>query len=62
LKHLEQGLLILSRICRAVNIAIYVLSFFDAEFMPSEGKLGEMLQTVYQIKLNGLEYLFNNKS
>ncbi len=23
-----------------------------------EGKLGEMLQAVYEIKLNGLEYLF----
>ncbi|MFH0725184.1 MAG: DUF3820 family protein [Pseudomonadota bacterium] len=24
-----------------------------------KGKLGQMLQTVYEIKLNGLEYLFN---
>ncbi|MDM8537781.1 DUF3820 family protein [Desulfobacterales bacterium HSG17] len=24
-----------------------------------EGKLGKMLQAVYEIKLNGLEYLFN---
>jgi len=25
-----------------------------------EGKLGEMLRTVYEIKLNGLEHLFEN--
>jgi uncharacterized protein (DUF3820 family) len=34
----------------------YVVWFAGQGFPP--GKLGEMLQTVYEIKVNGLEYLF----
>lgn len=34
----------------------YVVWFAGQGF--PEGKLGEMLQTVYDIKVNGLEYLF----
>ena len=32
--------------------------WFAGQGFPS-GKLGEMLQTVYEIKVNGLEYLFD---
>lgn len=35
----------------------YVVWFARKGF--PRGKLGEMLQTVYEIKLNGLEYLFD---
>jgi len=35
----------------------YVVWFSRKGF--PEGKLGEMLNIVYEIKLNGLEYLFN---
>jgi hypothetical protein len=34
----------------------YVVWFAGKGFPP--GKLGRMLQTVYEIKVNGLEYLF----
>jgi len=34
----------------------YVVWFAQQGFPP--GKLGEMLQAVYEIKVNGLEYLF----
>ena len=34
----------------------YVVWFAGQGFPP--GRLGEMLQTVYEIKVNGLEYLF----
>jgi uncharacterized protein (DUF3820 family) len=34
----------------------YVVWFSQQGFPP--GKLGEMLQSVYEIKVNGLEYLF----
>ena len=34
----------------------YVI-WFNSKGFP-EGKLGRMLQTVYEIKVNGLEYLF----
>lgn len=34
----------------------YVVWFAGQGFPP--GKLGNMLQTVYEIKVNGLEYLF----
>lgn len=34
----------------------YVVWFAGQGF--PEGKLGQMLQTVYEIKVNGLEYLF----
>lgn len=35
----------------------YIVWFAGQGFPP--GKLGEMLQAVYEIKLNGLEYLFD---
>jgi len=35
----------------------YVIWFAGQGF--PEGKLGEMLQTVYAVKVNGLEYLFD---
>ena len=35
----------------------YVVWFAGRGF--PEGKLGEMLRTVYEIKVNGLEYLFD---
>jgi hypothetical protein len=35
----------------------YVVWFHQEGFPP--GELGEMLGTVYEIKLNGLEYLFD---
>lgn len=35
----------------------YLVWFAGKGFPP--GKLGEMLQEVYEIKLNGLEYLFD---
>lgn len=34
----------------------YVVWFASEGFPP--GKLGRMLQTIYEIKVNGLEYLF----
>ena len=34
----------------------YVVWFHQKGF--PEGKLGEMLQTIYEVKVNGLEYLF----
>lgn len=34
----------------------YVVWFASKGFPP--GKLGQMLQTIYEIKVNGLEYLF----
>jgi hypothetical protein len=38
----------------------YIVWFSQKGF--PEGKLGEMLQAVYEIKLNGLEYLFKDAS
>jgi uncharacterized protein (DUF3820 family) len=35
----------------------YVVWFAQEGFPP--GKLGDMLRTVYEIKVNGLEYLFS---
>ena len=35
----------------------YVVWFAQQGF--PQGKLGDMLRTVYEIKVNGLEYLFN---
>ena len=35
----------------------YVVWFAGQGFPP--GKLGDMLRTVYEIKVNGLEYLFD---
>ncbi len=47
---------------RLVDLPERYLVWFSQKGFPG-GKLGEMLQAVYEIKLNGLEYLFNqNKS
>ncbi len=43
--------------CRLVDLPEpYVVWFSQKGFPP--GKLGEMMQIVYEIKVNGLEYLF----
>lgn len=42
---------------RLVDLPEPYLVWFSRNGFP-EGKLGKMLQTVYEIKLNGLEYLF----
>ena len=46
---------------RLVDLPEPYLVWFSQKGFP-EGKLGEMLQAVYEIKLNGLEYLFKNAS
>ena len=46
---------------RLVDLPEPYLVWFSHKGFP-EGKLGEMLQTVYEIKLNGLEYLFKEAS
>lgn len=38
------------------NIPVSYLEWFNREGFP-KGKLGQQLQTLYEIKLNGLEYL-----
>ena len=42
---------------RLVDLPEPYIVWFSQKGFP-EGKLGEMLQAVYEIKLNGLEYLF----
>ena len=42
---------------RLVDLPEQYIVWFSQKGFP-EGKLGEMLRTVYEIKLNGLEYLF----
>lgn len=42
---------------RLVDLPEPYIVWFSQKGFP-EGKLGEMLRTVYEIKLNGLEYLF----
>jgi uncharacterized protein len=44
---------------RLVDLPEPYLVWFSRKGFP-EGKLGEMLQAVYEIKLNGLEYLFKD--
>jgi uncharacterized protein (DUF3820 family) len=44
---------------RLVDLPEPYLVWFSQKGFP-EGKLGEMLQAVYEIKLNGLEYLFKD--
>jgi len=49
---------------RLVDLPEPYVVWFSQQGFPS-GKLGKMLQTVYEIKVNGLEYLFEplrNKS
>ncbi len=43
---------------RLVDLPDTYVVWFSQKGFP-EGKLGEMLRTVYEIKLNGLEYLFD---
>lgn len=38
------------------NLPVAYLEWFQRKGFP-EGKLGVLLQTIYEIKLNGLEYL-----
>ena len=38
------------------NLPVSYLEWFNRKSFP-EGKLGVLLQTLYEIKLNGLEYL-----
>ncbi|MDD4274018.1 MAG: DUF3820 family protein [Desulfobacter postgatei] len=45
---------------RLVDLPEPYLVWFSRKGFP-EGKLGRLLQTVYEIKLNGLEYLFKQK-
>ncbi|MEI7815811.1 MAG: DUF3820 family protein [Desulfuromonadales bacterium] len=42
---------------RLVDLPEHYVVWLAGEGFPA-GKLGEMLQTVYDIKVNGLEYLF----
>ena len=44
---------------RLVDLPEPYLVWFSQKGFP-ESKLGEMLQAVYEIKLNGLEYLFKD--
>ena len=46
---------------RLVDLPEPYLVCFSQKGFP-EGKRGEILQTVYEIKLNGLEYLFKDAS
>ncbi len=41
-----------------VELPEHYVVWFAQEGFPS-GKLGDMLRTVYEIKVNGLEYLFD---
>ena len=40
------------------NLPVSYLEWFQRKGFP-EGKLGMLLQTLYEVKLNGLEYLLN---
>lgn len=43
--------------CRLVDLPEPYVVWFSQKGFP-EGELGELLRTVYEIKVNGLEYLF----
>ena len=43
--------------CSLIDLPEPYVSWFYQKGFP-KGKLGEMLQSVYEIKANGLEYLF----
>lgn len=45
---------------RLVDLPEPYLVWFSRKGFP-EGSLGDMLKAVYEIKLNGLEYLFNSR-
>ena len=38
------------------DLPVFYLEWFNRKGFP-EGKIGVLLQTIYEIKLNGLEYL-----
>jgi uncharacterized protein len=38
------------------DLPVYYLEWFKREGFP-KGKLGELLETMYEIKINGLDYL-----
>ena len=40
-----------------IDLPEYYVVWFSRQGFP-KGELGKMLQTVYEIKINGLEYLF----
>ena len=44
--------------CLLVDLPEPYVVWFAQKGFP-EGELGEMLRTVYEIKINGLEYLFD---
>jgi uncharacterized protein len=44
---------------RLVDLPEQYVVWFAGQGFPS-GKLGDMLRTVYEIKVNGLEYLFDD--
>lgn len=46
---------------RLVDLPERYVVWFSTKGYP-EGELGRMLQIVYEIKVNGLEYLFPSKS
>ncbi|MCK5849802.1 MAG: DUF3820 family protein [Kiritimatiellae bacterium] len=46
---------------KLVNLPEPYVIWFRNKGWP-KGKLGEMLQSVYEIKVNGLEYLFRQRS
>jgi uncharacterized protein (DUF3820 family) len=43
---------------RLCNLPVSYLEWFQRKGFP-QGKLGVLLETTYEIKLNGLEYLFD---
>lgn len=44
--------------CLLIDLPEPYVVWFHGQGFP-EGELGEMLQSVYEIKVNGLEYLFD---
>lgn len=44
--------------CVLIDLPEYYLIWFSRKGFPT-GSLGDLLRTVYEIKLNGLEYLLN---
>jgi uncharacterized protein (DUF3820 family) len=42
-----------------IDLPGYYVVWFSRQGFP-KGELGKMLQTVYEIKINGLEYLFKH--
>jgi len=43
-----------------IDLPEYYLVWFSRQGFP-KGELGKMLQTAYEIKINGLEYLFKGQ-